>query len=107
MKGNKKAKWPNAVYLAVAAGMVLYALPYAGQAGEGASAGLFWYAWLAFAVLIAAANANVLLMSEAKRTELLRIKRAKMQRLERKLEQRLARTKQAKKAPARRGGIGG
>mgnify|MGYP001350172793 CR=1 FL=1 len=106
MKGKRKAKWPNAVYLAVAAGMVLYALPYAGQAGDGASAGLFWYAWLAFAVLIAAANANVLLMSEAKRTELLRIKRARMQRLERKLEQRLART-QAKKASARRGGIGG
>lgn len=85
---RKAGKGKHMLYLALAAGMLLYASTGIGHAEDGA-ARAFWLVWLAFSAVIVAANVNVLLMSDAKRDRLASLKREKMRRWERAIEKRV------------------
>ncbi|MBD2872913.1 hypothetical protein [Paenibacillus arenilitoris] len=86
-------KGRHVIYLLIAAAMLVYAAPRLALGAPWDWTSAFGIVWVLFALVVIAAHANALLMSDEKRKELARIKRARAQLLQRKLE---------RKAPARR-----
>ncbi|MFD0962259.1 hypothetical protein [Paenibacillus chungangensis] len=80
----------HTVYLLMATAMIFYAMPHLELGGPLRVENLFWFIWLSFSVLAVGANVNVLLMSEEKRKELVRVKRAKALAWERRITDRAA-----------------
>jgi len=86
MVKKQTSKLKHAIYILVAAGMLFYAfagIEFKEMSGAGS---LFWFLWLAFAIVIIAANANMLLLTEEKREALAQVKRAKVMRREQTIE---------------------
>lgn len=79
--------WKHLLYLGLAGGMLLYAVPRL-AVGEGLGAGpLFGTIWLCFALLVIAAQLHELLGVDAKKRERLRqVKRMRKFKLQRKAD---------------------
>ncbi|OUS78007.1 hypothetical protein B1748_04345 [Paenibacillus sp. MY03] len=82
VKNKGKGKLKHFMYILIAAGMLFYAFAAVDSAEWGGAGGVFWFMWLAFAIVIIAANANMLLLTEEKREALSHVKRAKVLRRE-------------------------
>ncbi|CAG7631088.1 hypothetical protein ACFQI7_17145 [Paenibacillus allorhizosphaerae] len=78
MKGKK-----NLVYMAIALGMILYAVPRIDLSGGLTLPTVFGLAWIAFALLVVAAHLHELLgVEQETKRELVKIKRMKRWQLE-------------------------
>ncbi|MDF2835965.1 MAG: hypothetical protein K0Q63_1605 [Paenibacillus sp.] len=86
MDNKKSGKLKHGIYILIAAGMLFYAFSDVGLAELEGAGGVFWFLWLAFSVVILAANANMLLMTQEKREGLAHVKRAKIRRREQAIE---------------------
>ena len=86
MENTKSGKLKHGIYILIAAGMLFYAFAGVELAELEGAAGVFWFLWLAFAVVILAANANMLLLTQENREALAHVKRAKARRREQAIE---------------------
>lgn len=78
MKGLK-----NVVYMSVALGMIVYAVPRIDMSGTATLQTVFSIVWIAFSLMIVAAHLHELLgVDEEKRKELDKIKRMKRWQME-------------------------
>lgn len=101
MENTKSGKLKHGVYIVIAAGMLLYAFAGVELAELEGAGGVFWFLWLAFAVVILAANANMLLLTQEKREALAHVKRAKVRRREQAIENFVNRKVQKEKKRVR------
>jgi heme exporter protein D len=86
MKSKKTEKLKHGIYILIAAGMLFYAFSGVELTELEGIGGVFWFLWLAFAVVILAANANMLLLTQEKREALSHVKRAKWMHREQTIE---------------------
>lgn len=86
MENTGSGKLKHGAYILIAAGMLFYAFADVELAELEGAGGVFWFVWLAFAVVILAANANMLLLTQEKREALAHVKRAKTRRREQAIE---------------------
>jgi len=90
-KTMKSGKGRHFIYLLIALGMLIYALPNLELSAPWSLMSVFGLIWIGFTLLVITANVNVLFfVSEEQREELARIKRSKAMLWERKLQQKAA-----------------
>ncbi|MHA6485232.1 hypothetical protein ACX1C1_25405 [Paenibacillus sp. strain BS8-2] len=82
MENKKTSKLKHGIYTLIAAGMLFYAFADVRLDELEGTGGVFWFIWLAFAIVIMAANINTLLLTQEKREALAQVKRAKLRRRE-------------------------
>jgi len=74
--------WKPVLYVAIALGMVLYALPRLAEGGDGSAGTAFAIAWLVLALAVIASNLYELFAVDREtRKEVARVKRLRRQRL--------------------------
>ncbi|WP_230873631.1 hypothetical protein [Paenibacillus woosongensis] len=88
-KEKKRTKWKHAIYLILALGMLVYALPLI-SFGPGAGwISIFGIAWAAFAFMVVGAHLHFLLgVNEEKQRSLEAVRRAKLREWQNKLQKK-------------------
>ncbi|MFD3257884.1 hypothetical protein ACE3MQ_04645 [Paenibacillus lentus] len=86
-KEKKRSKWKHAVYLILALGMLIYALPLISFNPDTGWLSLFGIVWAAFAFMIVGAHLHFLLgVNEEKQRALEAVRRAKLREWQGKLQ---------------------
>lgn len=84
--------WKNILYMSIALGMLLYAVPQLAMGGGFTAETVFGVVWMCFALLVVAAHLHDLLGVDAETKERIRqVKRMKKYRMQEKMLPRQAR----------------